>query len=151
MQTEAIKKFIEEHKAKKHLIKVRCDNEHFYYDNADTQYNAPIIWDWGGECFTVFKVNTDNIMNQETSPMSITVIDFDQIQDIEAYVSPADALEFIKESYTDEKEKEVAMKQLGNYSHPTMRQNSNRVSDPAYDLSNKGNIRTLPKTHVEKS
>lgn len=144
--TALIKEFITEHKAKGHVIKIRCDNEHIFYDNADTRYNAPLVWDWAKECFYALRHNDELGDSQMSTPFSITLVDFHQIQDMQAYAPMNYILDFVNKKYTDAKEKAAVTKFIQRASTSTQWLGRARCTNPAHDLGNKGNIRVEQDT-----
>lgn len=140
--TSLIKEFITFHRSKGHVVKIRCDNEHIFYDNADPKHNAPIVWDWNKECFYALRHNQELMGSQVSTPFSITLVDFHQIQDMQAYVPIPEVMEFIQEKYTDEKEKKAVTEFMQRAGYSTAWLGKERSSIPSNNIGNKGNIRS---------
>lgn len=107
MTKDAIRNFVE--KYKDFIINIRLDNEWHYYDN--TPNNAPIIWDWDNDVFMVIEVN-DDLTDQYGRPMQISIIDFDQIQEMTTYVDRIEALDFIRKNIPDAEKAKPVLDQL---------------------------------------
>ena len=128
MTADAIRKFVEED-YKDCMIQIRCDNQHLFYDHVAN--NAPIIWDWEKENFMVIEAN-DELVNQSGQPMQIRLVEFDQIQELIAYVDTTTALDFINKNITDETKKEELKSMLAKIKPAMMTPKSLR--QPEYDL-----------------
>lgn len=103
MTVDSVKKFLD--KYKDFVIQIRCDNEHFIYEN--TPGIAPIIWNWDDETLEFIEPN-DELIDQSGHPMQIHLLNICDIQELTAFVDTQTALEFINENITDEeKNKEI--------------------------------------------
>lgn len=82
-------------------LKITCDNMIVRWDH--TAVHPDIIWNDDEETMTVFAATTEDI--QDGYPFEVLVANYEQIQYIEAYITPKDAMEWLEEnksSMTDE-------------------------------------------------
>ena len=88
-------------------IKVTCDNMITFWDN--TAKNPKVIWDDAKETVTIFRETTEDI--QEGYPLSVLVCDYDEIQYIEGFFDPKNAMEWLENNgskFRDDSDREKA-------------------------------------------
>lgn len=75
-------------------IKITCDNMIVRWDH--TGVYPDIIWDDDNETITVFSATTEDI--QDGYPFEIFTASYEQIQYMEAYVTPKTAIEWLEQN-----------------------------------------------------